>query len=248
MRTGKRNPWIEYSDAMEKLQEVIIFKRTTAEAYATLWKDKTSLATKKKSPKLSVEEENKIQSDAVKAFIRSVDYPPLIYRMSMVYAVSLYEMYFNNFLTYLFEKDPRRLITSKKTLTYEEILTERSTKKIIEKIIKRELYEIGYKSQKDKFQYLEQRFNISFESINSDTNFLDEKINFTAFNELFSTRNLIVHNDAIVNEIYKKDNPESKLKIGQQRHITAEYVVNSVMLLMMVVSKLYYKLKEFQKG
>jgi hypothetical protein len=92
-----------------------------------------------------------------------------------------------------------------------------------EKIILR----FSHSSFSDKLKHLEKEFDLIFPDI--------EKWKASII-ELFSTRNIILHNNGLVNKTYLKINEDSKLNIGDKRVIDEEYL-KFTFVLMIIISK-----------
>ncbi len=92
-----------------------------------------------------------------------------------------------------------------------------------EKIILR----FSHSSFNDKLKHLAKEFNLVFPDIEK------WKVNII---ELFSTRNIILHNNGLVNKTYLKINEDSNLNIGNKRVVGEEYL-KFTFVLMVIISK-----------
>ena len=73
----------------------------------------------------------------------------------------------------------------------------------------------SHSSFKSKLKHLKKEFGLAFPDI-------EEKESTIV--ELFSTRNIILHNNCLVNETYLKINQDSKLKVGDKKAVDEEYL------------------------
>lgn len=83
----------------------------------------------------------------------------------------------------------------------------------------------SHKSFKGKLIYLKEEFNLNFPTIQEHS---------LKLIEIYSTRNIILHNNGIVNKTYVKLNSKSKLKIGDKKSINEEYLKLTIVLLILV--------------
>jgi len=77
------------------------------------------------------------------------------------------------------------------------------------------ILKFSHSSFKIKLKHLKKEFGLVFPNI-------EEKEN--TITELFSTRNIILHNDSLVNETYLKINKDSNLTIGAERVVNEDYL------------------------
>ena len=89
------------------------------------------------------------------------------------------------------------------------------------------ILKFSHSSFNDKLKHLEKEFDLIFPDI--------EKWKASII-ELFSTRNIILHNDGLVNKTYLKINEDSKLNIGNKRVVDEEYL-KFTFVLMIIISK-----------
>lgn len=140
-------------------------------------------------------------------------YPELTARMSFVYLVALFDAYlFDVFYEVILHRP--EVLKSGKQLSYEKALDFPSREALVEFLAKRELHELSYKSLREQVKYYEDRFGVSFEESGPSTDLL---IHFRA------TRNLLVHNNGVVNHIYLEQLPSSRAKLGASVKVTFDY-------------------------
>jgi len=158
----------------------------------------------------------------------------LIDSMAIVYAVSKFEVYLNNCLLILIESNPN-ILKSSKQMAYKEILEFRDLAELREKIKEREILEFSYSSFKDKVKILEKKFSI---------NLNDGGLNYEVIIEILTTRNIYLHNDGIINEVYLVSNLNTTFKIGDKRELTMEYIIHVIAELMRAGEIFYKKILE----
>lgn len=173
--------------------------------------------------------------DAMKlAQSHAENYPNLAFRMSFVYLIAL----FDAFLTDIFEavvKNRPEMLKSKKQISYEKLLEFSSLESLVEYLAKRELNELSYKSLKDQADYYQDRFGISLG---------DSGVSLDVLVELRAARNLLVHNNGVVNHIYLEQVPHSSYSLGESIKVDSSYFVSAVKSLSKVVAHIVAKLTE----
>ncbi|MBK8087104.1 MAG: hypothetical protein IPK31_03640 [Chitinophagaceae bacterium] len=229
----RKNPIKEidnyHLEFLKELLELNFFKNTTNRAYRTFAIDQAKFIE-------SIEKDPFVQEDSA-AIIEHLKtdkekltlYPELVLTMTFIYAIATFEAYFTNITAEFFRASITNLNSTKKTLTYENILKAKSLRTLKEDIIKAELYEIGYLSFKEKLSFLENRFKIIFNHkmvSNSKTD--SNKFNLEALSEIFSRRNIIMHHGGSVDEKYLKDNPKYKFRKGVILKIDVDYFSNAI--------------------
>ncbi len=97
------------------------------------------------------------------------------------------------------------------------------------------ILKFSHSSFKDKIKFLKNKFNLIFPSIE------ERKSDII---ELFTTRNIILHNNGFVNETYIKINVDSKLELGAKRIVEREYLKLTIVLLILVAKSIEVKILE----
>lgn len=138
--------------------------------------------------------------------------------LAIINAVARTEAYLNDILECLFLWNRKSLI-SDKTITYKEAIEFENIDELIKSIRQREILEFSHSSFKDKLEFLNKKFNLTFPEI--------EKVQDEII-ELFTTRNIILHNNGIVNQTYIKQNKRTKLKLGSKRVVDEDYTRNGI--------------------
>ena len=118
----------------------------------------------------------------------------------------------------------------------ESIYLERNTV-LSEELMKKSILKFSHSSFKDKIKFLKNKFNLVFPEINNHS---------PSLTELFGTRNLIMHNNGLVNETYLKLNRESEFNLGDKRVVNEEYLKLTIVLLILVAKSIEKQVKEQQ--
>lgn len=234
MSTKKKKVKDLFESTAENLSELFTFKRITTEAYENLAKNK-SLSNIK-----SVKEEFESVKNEMLDHIKAVSYPAVIHKTTLIYAVSAFEIFLNKFLTILYEAEPRALKNNSKSLTYEEILSHISFKSLKQKMIANILHDFFYKAIADQMTIMDKKFGFNLIFDDTKSTIFDLHVNLTTLTEIYSIRNIILHNDSVVNEIFIKNNPKSVYKLGDIIKLESEYTHNKIFYLFQIMTKLCF--------
>jgi len=223
-----------YSISSEEITEVFSFNRITTAAYKTHF----NVSNKIEANESDLEAYRKKILEHAKSLL----YPSVIFKTSLIYGVAAFEVFLNKFLFILFEAEPRALKTSSKTMTYEEILSFKSFKLLKEKMINTVLHELFYKSIAEKITFVNKKFGFNLHFTEEKSTIFDTNINVPKLTEIFSLRNIVLHNNAIVNEVFLKNNKNNKYKLGEQLRFDAETTHEMIFYLFEVMTKLSYQI------
>lgn len=91
------------------------------------------------------------------------------------------------------------------------------------------ILKFSHSSFKNKLNHLKKEFNLVFPHIEEQE---------SSIVELFSTRNIILHNNGLVNETYLKINQDSKLKIGDKRIVGEEYLKLTIVIAIIIAKSI----------
>ena len=122
---------------------------------------------------------------------------------------------------------------SDRKVSYKFILELDDSKSIIENLIEKEIQDFGYNSIRKQFEILEKKYNIQFEEETGNNVWSKNlnKINFKLITEIFSTRNIVLHNRGVINKTYLSINPETDFNLNDNRTITEDYLRDSIIFL-----------------
>jgi hypothetical protein len=102
------------------------------------------------------------------------------------------------------------------------------------------ILKFSHSSFKSKLEHLRNEFNLTFTEIESKEPLITE---------IFSTRNIILHNNGIVNETYLKINPGSKLRAGSERSVDENYLKLAFVLAVIIAKSVLENVqKEFHRA
>lgn len=141
------------------------------------------------------------------------EFPDMTLKMSFIYLISLFDV----FLTDSFElilRNRSEMLKSKKQITYEKAIQLASVTNLVEFFAQREIYEVNYMSLNDQIIYYKDRFGV---------NIADSGIPVNTLIEFRARRNLFVHNNGVVNQIYLDLTSDSRYKIGDVASIDMDY-------------------------
>lgn len=237
------------SGLYRNLFDILGFQTDTPKLHEKFKKDKEALIEYILEGNYNNEDQETIDRmiENIKSEKEKVDrYPKIVYSMSLVYALAHFEAYLRDTLKKLLEIFPKTLSTSKKQMSYEDILKHSSGEKIIDSIIERELIEVSFKNITDQIEYLASKFNIRFEYEKGEATWGTDKLDIEKLREIFSIRNLILHNNGIVNIKFSKDNPGSRYNISDKIELSEHDVSDAIILLLAITYKISYRAT--QKG
>lgn len=144
-----------------------------------------------------------------------------------------YCRYVDNFLYYLSEflriifLTNTNMLKSNETLTAEEIIKCQSIEEIMELIAEKRLTQINYKGIRDFEKYVRER--LGFELFH-------EPGSLDAISLIVEIRNLVTHNQGIVNKLFVKRIPDGKWNVGEKVKLSAEDLIAAVNILSKSVS------------
>lgn len=91
------------------------------------------------------------------------------------------------------------------------------------------ILKFSHSSFKNKLKHLKNEFDLVFPHIEKKESIIVE---------LFSTRNIILHNNCLVNETYLKINQDSKLRVGEERIVNEEYLKLSIVIAIIIAKSI----------
>ncbi len=165
----------------------------------------------------------------------TAEYPNLTYRMSFVYLVAIFDAFLSDIFTEVAQARPKILTSTKKHVSYAKIFELGNFEAMVDFIASRELNELSYKSIKEQADYYEDRFGVALRESGVSVNELVE---------LRCTRNILVHNNGIVNHIYLEQVSGSSYSSGDEVKVDAEYFDHAVESFKSIVTYVTAKLIE----
>lgn len=140
-------------------------------------------------------------------------YPNLLMNMAFIYLVALFDAFLTDVFAAVLIERPEAL-KSKKQLTYDKILELQQKGELIKFMAQREINELSYKSMADQSNYYKAKFNI---------NLAGSGVELTALIEIRARRNLLVHNNGIVNDMYMETVKYTTYSLGDRVELTFDY-------------------------
>lgn len=135
------------------------------------------------------------------------------------------------------EGDRRGAYIRKLQLHYEDLMDGESVYEIKERFVEKYINDLMYK---DVDTWLNQVFGICLSS--EDKKALTEDTELIGkITELFQARNLLVHNNGIVNRVYLQKIKNSQYVIGDYLNIDENYMEDKMKCLLLIASKLFTK-------
>jgi hypothetical protein len=141
-------------------------------------------------------------------------YPNMLLDMGFIYLVALFDAYLLDVFCAVLTDRPETLKSSKKQLSYDKIIDLQASSVLIPYLAQREMDEVGYKSIVEQAEYYESKFNIKI---------ADSGVTLDDLTEIRAARNLLVHNNGIVNPIYLDVVRNSKYKSGERIATDLDY-------------------------
>ncbi len=162
------------------------------------------------------------------------DYESEVFVLAIINLIARAEVFLNDILEILFIWQKKALI-SDKTISYKEVLESENIEELVEAIRAKEILKFSHSSFKDKLKYLKVKFKLHFPSIEE---------HMIAIVEIFTTRNIILHNNGLINETYLNINKNSNFVLGSKRPVNKDYVHNTYIYLTILGRSVEKKVKE----
>jgi hypothetical protein len=134
----------------------------------------------------------------------------MMMNMAFVYLIAIFEAFGVDICSTVLIAKPEMLRAEKKTLSYEKILALGSIERLIRHMATRELYEVSYKSVEDQWEIYQKRFGIQAE---------ESGVSLSLLADMTAQRNLLVHNNGVVNERYFEAVTTPTLQMGEHVEI-----------------------------
>lgn len=178
------------------------------------------------------EREKKALSNAIEQVLLRVITPikhkDYLYEMGLSYLISFQEAMLKDYLYQIF-LSRKASLKSGTQITYQEALSYKSIKALVNGIAQKEVDKLGYGSIDDVAKYFKEKFNIDF-------------LDYEGWDDIVEAsfrRNLFIHNKGKTNDIYCKRIGHKK--IGENLYVDLEYIT-SLGENLIAFSELCYKL------
>ena len=144
----------------------------------------------------------------------------ILYRGSLLLVVTYFENLIASVLRENFAKYPRRIELSEKSVSYKMLTEVNDIEEIKDILIDQEVTNKMYESILDWKNYFQKNIKLKLKAWEED---------FDILQEIIARRNLYVHNNGIINNIYiKLIHDVSKYSIGEELSIDREYIDDAV--------------------
>jgi hypothetical protein len=149
---------------------------------------------------------------------------PLLRRSALVILASYFDLLFSDLIQSFYLRHPTALPSDEYVLSLADLRAIGSIEEAERYLITKESDKVLRRSLEDQLGYLSNRPKIDLEPLTDCINDLTE---------LVQRRNLLIHNDGIVNRIYLARVPQSyteanEIEEGQQLHVDPQYLSNAI--------------------
>ena len=222
---------------LEAVRALRSFLSDVTNSFATMASEHNELARKFQGGRTSVETQEppptsgsirvKFKSEEVKLVRKALDqkakliqtYPDLLPRLGWIYAVALFDGFISDAFMAVLVCRPETMRSSKRQLSYESILSLQNRSELVSFMASREINEMSYKSIEDQAHYYRDRFGIDVGQ---------SGVPIARLAEIRALRNLLVHNDGIVNRIYLEGLASPRYELGERVKLTSGEVESAV--------------------
>lgn len=118
---------------------------------------------------------------------------PFLKSQILIFTVSLFEFYVKDILEYMYRRNISCLRTKDKTLEYDKLLSFNNMNELVDYVIEKESFAIGFLSYDELTNYLFKKWKINLDKT---------EITRESIEEIFLIRNLLVHNRGRVNRTF----------------------------------------------
>jgi len=238
---GHTEHYNKFFTDITKLIYFVGFGLHDAQSYEKTMRQHIELAQTVKMEEIVVEHDKEIRKeipdDEKKDFIKSLEdqmknreyYFDFILSHSLIFAKSLFDNYISNVIEFIYNTYPSILTSKKKQIYYSEVFEHDTMEELLNYIIEKELYDIGYMS----FRALE----TYFEDILCLKLILDES-DIKKIIKIFEIRNIYVHNNGVVNKKFIRMVKSDDYKEGDEIKLNFQLVVNYFLIIRRVTNAL----------
>ena len=149
----------------------------------------------------------------------------LLRKSSLISLMATFETFISQIIQYYYQKFPKAFSSNSDKLSLEKIRELGSLEEAEQLLISNEIDSLLRGNIQSQLDYFEKQLNIDLKPIQS---YLED------LTEMSQRRNLLVHNDGIVNKQYLLKTPKKhlhKIKEGDKISINQEYLLNSIKLI-----------------
>ncbi len=139
--------------------------------------------------------------------------PQVLFSMSFIYLVAVFDAYITDILSVVLKQKPEMLKNGEKKLSYDKLIELHLSGDLISNLVEMEMNELGYKSIEDQAKYIKSRFGIDL---------AESGVSIDDLVEIRAKRNLLVHNNGVVNSIFLQTIKNSPYKQGDKIEIKSK--------------------------
>lgn len=168
-------------------------------------------------------------------FLNLIQHPNILGESLLIMLLIKFEDAISGLYRYLLKTYPQAYLSSK-SITYSELVSlESNIDDIKNRFIDKEVEDFMRSPLSDWYKSFESKQKACFCFDNNE---------FEVFKEIYYRRNIIVHNQGIVNEVYLNSICESDKKIGERLFVDKEYLINAFYATKKVLIGTFYGLKK----
>jgi len=143
-----------------------------------------------------------ISKKFIPLFTRTPQYKEFIRKMALIKLVSDFENFLKKVIKACYKKQIKCLNNSERSMFIKDIINFSNIDDLKNQIIDSETTKLFYKDIEEINKYLKLKFNLD----------LSKNRNWNKFKEIYYGRNILVHNNGIVNDIYRSKVKNVKIK------------------------------------
>jgi hypothetical protein len=162
------------------------------------------------------EEDKRSFVTAMRAYAGSIErYPHMLLNMGFIYLVALFDAFLADVFTSLLSSRPE-VMKSGRQLTFERIieLVSEGPDSLIRFMAQSEIHRLSYASIAEQAEYYKTKFKIDLS---------DSGVGVGVLAEIRARRNLLVHNNGVVNKLYLDAAPSPPPREGEVLNVSYEY-------------------------
>jgi len=184
------------------------------------YKVRFKLNKKDEETKISIAFSSKVERDRFQIFINNYNKSKrqirILFETSLINLTNIYEYFIQSIVYEWIRTYPNKLNGSEKTITYGELINEKDIESVHQRIINDYVRNFMFGSCNEWFQKLSKNNNKVLKKIN------DKEVN--KVNEIFARRNIVVHNNGIINNSYLSIVKDSGFNQGEKVKLSSKYL------------------------
>lgn len=214
--SGTLSGFIEYNQ--ESIGELLRTRRKIVETLNTMPAEVKLLIEDRAGEKIELSAEEKLSFvTAMRAYAESIErYPHMLLNMGFIYLVALFDAFITDIFTSFLLSRPEAMKPSGKQLGYERIidLMSEGADSLLSFMAQSEIHSLSYASIADQAKYYKSRFKIDLSH---------SGVGIDVLTEIWARRNLLVHNNGVVNKLYLDAVRSSPFREGEVLNVGHGY-------------------------